>query len=239
MGGLAKHARFAGVCGHRGTPEPAVTVGYFMLYGVLCGQCGLPGHHIEVYPNGVRTAHVDWRKRPCDSARSALKPPDRRVSESLTPQGDSESLDDSAPVRTRPPTDRPESVVMSAKQTAQDRLTAVLEALFASDSRWRIVTSPGCVTITRGWLDGSVDTLIILSPETAHARRDDATGCQVWAAGDTVDKIITAVRELPAPFAPEAPRQPLKLHRPYVNSSAHEQRIEFPEPGSISGDLRQ
>jgi hypothetical protein len=33
---------------------------------------------------------------------------------------------------------------MSAKQqTAQDRLTVVLEALFASDNRWRVTTSPG------------------------------------------------------------------------------------------------
>jgi hypothetical protein len=102
---------------------------------------------------------------------------------------------------------------MSAKQTTQDRLTAVLEALFVSDSRWRIVPSPGCVTITRGWLDGSVDTLIILSPETAHARRYDAFGCQVWAVGDTVDKIITAVRQLPAPLTPDAPRQPVLSER--------------------------
>jgi hypothetical protein len=83
-----------------------MTARFFMLYGVPCGQCSLPARHIEVYPNGVRTVHVDSRKRPCDSVHSALKPPDRRVSESLDPQGGSESLDDSTPVRNPPPIDR-------------------------------------------------------------------------------------------------------------------------------------
>lgn len=88
-----------------------MTAQFFMLYGVLCGRCSLPAHHIEVYPNGVRTVHVDWQKRPCDAVHSALKPPDRRVSEPPDPQGGFESLDDSAPVR-NPRPDRSESVVM-------------------------------------------------------------------------------------------------------------------------------
>jgi hypothetical protein len=83
-----------------------VTATYFMLYGLPCGRCGLPAHHIEVYPNGVRTSHVDGRKRPCDLTHAALKSPDWRVAESPTPQGDSESRADSAPVRTPPPTDQ-------------------------------------------------------------------------------------------------------------------------------------
>lgn len=89
------------MCGRRGTLEPSVTVRIFMLYGVPCGLCGLPAHSIEVYPNGVRTAHNDSRKRPCDSPRTALKPPDRRNgSESPSPHGGS------APVRPLVSTDR-------------------------------------------------------------------------------------------------------------------------------------
>lgn len=76
------------------------TCRHFDVYGVPCGACGSPAHHIELYPNGVRTVHIDSRKRPCDSVYSALKPPHRRVSESLNRQGDS------APVRTPTPTDR-------------------------------------------------------------------------------------------------------------------------------------
>jgi hypothetical protein len=74
-----------------------VTVRIFMLYGVPCGLCGLPAHSIEVYPNGVRTAHNDSRKRPCDSPRTGLKPPDRRNGSEPPPQG---------AVRTSSPTDR-------------------------------------------------------------------------------------------------------------------------------------
>lgn len=60
---------------------------YFEMYGIPCGQCELPAHHIEVYPNGVRTAHMDQRKRPCDSVRSAASnQPDRRGSEPRPPQ---------------------------------------------------------------------------------------------------------------------------------------------------------
>lgn len=101
---------------------------------------------------------------------------------------------------------------------AQDRLVSALEELLDDDGSWNVVPSPGCVTVTRGWPDGSVDTLIFLGPETAHARRDDADGSQVWAAGDTIDQVLVAVRELPAPLALDAPssaraRDRSTLHR--------------------------
>lgn len=69
---------------------------YFLLYGVPCGLCTHPAHHIEVYPNGVRTVHMDPRKRPCDSVRPARKHPDRRGPEPRAPQV---PLRASAPVR--------------------------------------------------------------------------------------------------------------------------------------------
>jgi hypothetical protein len=58
----------------------------FAQYGIPCGVCGHPAHHIEVYPNGVRTEHLDLRKRPCNSVVSATSSqPDRRRSEPVPP----------------------------------------------------------------------------------------------------------------------------------------------------------
>lgn len=65
-----------------------MTANYFMLYGVPCGRCGLPAHHIEVYPNGVRTAHIDWRKRPCDLTRSRTQTTGPARFGIADPQGD-------------------------------------------------------------------------------------------------------------------------------------------------------
>jgi hypothetical protein len=98
--GLAGHTRSTGACGRRGTSRQVMTIHVFMLYGVPCGQCGLPAHSIEVFPNGVRTSHNDWRKRPCDSLRNraqASGPVRLRIAD---PQGDS------APARTPVSTDR-------------------------------------------------------------------------------------------------------------------------------------
>jgi hypothetical protein len=91
---------------------------------------------------------------------------------------------------------------------AQTQLSDVLNELLADDASWRVVPSPGCVTVTRGWPDGSVDTLIILSPETAYGRRDNAREQQVWAVRGTAAQVVAAVREVPPPFAPNAPTDP-------------------------------
>ena len=91
---------------------------------------------------------------------------------------------------------------------AQAQLSDALNALLEDDDRWRVVPSPGCITVTRGWPDGSVDTLIILSTETAYGRRDDAREHQVWAIKGTVEEIVEAARDVPAPFAPNAPSAP-------------------------------
>jgi hypothetical protein len=99
-GGLAGHALSTGACGGRGTSRHAMTVHVFMLYGVPCGQCRLPAHSIEVYPNGVRTSHNDWRKRPCDSLRNRTQASGQARLRVADPQGDS------APVRTLVSVDR-------------------------------------------------------------------------------------------------------------------------------------
>jgi hypothetical protein len=51
-----------------------LTISHFLLYGLPCGVCGLPGHHSGRYADGVRTVHLDLRTRPCDSLRPAKRP---------------------------------------------------------------------------------------------------------------------------------------------------------------------
>lgn len=88
---------------------------------------------------------------------------------------------------------------------AQARLVNALVALLDYDDRWRVVPSPGCLTVTRAWPDGSADTLIILSPETAYGRREDARRRQVWSVRGTVERIVAAAVDLAPPFAVNAP----------------------------------
>ena len=118
------------------------------------------------------------------------------------------------PRRPRPPNPQSKGRVdgdrglRRAVRDEQTQLSDALNALLENDSQWRVVPSPGCVTVTRGWPDGSVDTLIILSPETAYGRRDDARERQVWAVKGTVEQIVAAARDVPPPLAPNAPTDP-------------------------------
>jgi hypothetical protein len=72
-----------------------------------------------------------------------------------------------------------------------------------------VIAVPGCLTVTRGWLDGSTDTLIILNPDTAHGVREDIRGRYVWSIRGTVQEIVDAARKLAAPFALGAPTDPI------------------------------
>lgn len=88
---------------------------------------------------------------------------------------------------------------------AETRISDALEALLKKDGTWRVIPSPGCLAVTRGWPDGSADTLIILSPETAYGRREDPGKRQVWQARGSVEEVVAAAREVAAPDAPDAP----------------------------------
>jgi hypothetical protein len=88
---------------------------------------------------------------------------------------------------------------------AQARLVNALVALLDYDDRWQITPAPGCLTATRAWPDGSADTLVILSPETAYGRREDPRGRQVWSVRGTVEKIVAAAVDVAPPFALNAP----------------------------------
>ena len=84
-------------------------------------------------------------------------------------------------------------------------LVAALDALFERDEQWTSVPSPGGATLTRSWDDGTADTLVILSPDTAYAWRENANGREIIRLRGTAGKIIGAVSEWPAPGEPGAP----------------------------------
>lgn len=88
----------------------------------------------------------------------------------------------------------------------EDQLVAAMETLLDADDRWRVVPSPGCVTMTRGWPDGSVDTLVLLSPDSAYAVREDSQGRRPWSMRGTLELIVGHVRRLVAPDHPDAPK---------------------------------
>lgn len=90
--------------------------------------------------------------------------------------------------------------------SAEDQLVAAMETLLDGDDQWRVVPSPGCVTMTRGWPDGSVDTLMLLSPDSAYAVREDPQGEQPWSMRGTLQQIVGHARRLVAPVHPDAPK---------------------------------
>jgi hypothetical protein len=82
---------------------------------------------------------------------------------------------------------------------ARSALVAALEALFEQDQRWRPVPSPGGATITRCWDDGTADTLLILSPDTAYAWREAPDGRELIRIRDTAEVVLAAAGEWTAP----------------------------------------
>lgn len=93
-----------------------------------------------------------------------------------------------------------------------DEPSAALRAftdLVTSDG-WRPLPGPPAAVIhLHPWPDGSVDTLVLLGETEALIERTNPVGQPVWRANDTLIKVIAAYRDVPAPFAPDAPRAPL------------------------------
>jgi hypothetical protein len=90
---------------------------------------------------------------------------------------------------------------------AQLRIAAALERL--DPEEWAITPIPGAVTSTRQWSDGSVDTVILLSTETAYGHRRDPDGQTVWALKGSVGEVISAALRLAPPKSPDAPGEPI------------------------------
>lgn len=62
------------------------------------------------------------------------------------------------------------------------------------------------LAFVRLWPEGSSDTLTVYSDTDAHAERTDPGGLPVWRTRAALVDVITAVRHLPQPDAPDAPR---------------------------------
>lgn len=91
--------------------------------------------------------------------------------------------------------------------SADDQLTAALEALFLDDERWMPQPAPSITLVQRSWPDGTVDTLILLSAEIAYGVRRDAQGREPWLMGPgAAEQIIGHARKLLPPDHPDAPK---------------------------------
>ncbi len=55
------------------------------------------------------------------------------------------------------------------------------------------------VTLTRCWPDETADTVVVLSPDTTYAWRDDPRGREVERIRGSAERVIVAVRDWPAP----------------------------------------
>lgn len=90
----------------------------------------------------------------------------------------------------------------------QDRIAEALGVL--APDQWEITPVPGMgVTATRRWSDESLDTVLVFSPDSTYARRDDAAKRLVWKMRGTVETVLQAAQDLPPPGSPGAPTDPI------------------------------
>lgn len=94
---------------------------------------------------------------------------------------------------------------MVESSEADDQLRAELAPLIAADERWRVMARAGHTHVVRRWQDGTVDTVILLSPDTAYALREDPQGRRPWSMAGTRQQIIDHAQNLAAPGSPDAP----------------------------------
>jgi hypothetical protein len=71
--------------------------------------------------------------------------------------------------------------------------------------QWTLTRTAAMDTVLRGWDDGSVDTLIVLSPETAVGQRDNHLGRAVHQERGRAVETARVMQRLPAPGTPDAP----------------------------------
>jgi len=88
-----------------------------------------------------------------------------------------------------------------------DQVRVAVELLRAHDGHWNARPAPGITTVTRAWEDGTVDTLMLLSPDSAYGVRESADSRQPWSAKGTLQQVIElARRDLVSPDSPHAPK---------------------------------
>lgn len=87
-------------------------------------------------------------------------------------------------------------------------IKVAVERLRAADNRWHAVEANGCTTLTLAWADAvdTVDTLLLLSPDTAFGLREDAQGRRHWAMRGTLPQVVGHAARLAAPDSSDAPK---------------------------------
>jgi hypothetical protein len=86
-------------------------------------------------------------------------------------------------------------------------IVAALEALFLADERWKYTPFPAGTMVQRDWDDGTVDTIILLSPATAYADRVTPDRMDPpWSILGSAKAVVDAAREVLAPDDPNAPK---------------------------------
>lgn len=96
---------------------------------------------------------------------------------------------------------------MTDKPSLEDAALRALGELIGAGG-WRAQPAPpGRLVVLLPWPDGSVDTLAVKGVSQALAERTNPMGRPVWRHTGTTVEVIAQVRALPAPDAPDAPRQ--------------------------------
>lgn len=102
-------------------------------------------------------------------------------------------------------------------EPSRDQVDPTLIALFdyVRGDQWRPLISTGAHNVhIRAWRDGSVDTVAVTEKDVT-IERTNPEGVPVWRpkATDLAEQ-LDELRALPGPFAPDAPRTPMRDHDP-------------------------
>ncbi len=82
----------------------------------------------------------------------------------------------------------------------------MLRALVSADGWHALPGSPDLLVYIHPWPDGHVDALAVKGETDALAERTNPGGEPVWRQEGTLTDAINALRDVPAPDAPHAPR---------------------------------
>jgi hypothetical protein len=75
---------------------------------------------------------------------------------------------------------------------------------------WRELPGiPGTLVLIRTWPDDSVDALTVHDDRDAFAHRTNPAGTPVWNHIGAVSEVVEALRQVPPPSDPGAPRESL------------------------------
>lgn len=100
----------------------------------------------------------------------------------------------------------------SSTNNDDDALRALRDLIDEGDWRTSLGTTGGTLIYLRPWPDDSVDTLAVTGPSEAVAERTDPNGCPVWRKLGALTEVIAELRTVPAPDAPDAPRDILPAY---------------------------